>query len=130
MMVALWRDYVARRFRILGAIRLRVMRRPGPVRSFEPSRSRNASPTRDGVATSALLERSGLKRRRPRVVGDRFSGTLSGCCTGLNGNPLDFYAIGKLIGRGAFGKVNIGVHKLTEEATQPHVHSARCPMHM
>mmetsp|Transcript_21221 Transcript_21221/g.48739 ORF Transcript_21221/g.48739 Transcript_21221/m.48739 type:complete len:1078 (+) Transcript_21221:67-3300(+) len=54
----------------------------GPVRSFEPSRSRNASPTR-----------------------------------GLNGNPLDFYAIGKLIGRGAFGKVNIGVHKLTEELT-------------
>lgn len=30
---------------------------------------------------------------------------------------LEFYAIGKLIGKGAFGKVNIGVHRLTEELT-------------
>mmetsp|Transcript_29805 Transcript_29805/g.54287 ORF Transcript_29805/g.54287 Transcript_29805/m.54287 type:complete len:1072 (+) Transcript_29805:86-3301(+) len=54
----------------------------GVGRSFEPSRSRNASPAR-----------------------------------GVIGHPLEFYAIGKLIGRGAFGKVNIGVHKLTEELT-------------
>lgn len=32
-------------------------------------------------------------------------------------HALDFYAIGKLIGKGAFGKVNVGVHKLTEELT-------------
>jgi len=30
---------------------------------------------------------------------------------------LEFYALGKLLGRGAFGKVNVGVHKLTEELT-------------
>lgn len=30
---------------------------------------------------------------------------------------IDFYAVGKLIGKGAFGKVNVGVHKLTEELT-------------
>eukprot|EP00931_Biecheleriopsis_adriatica_P055271 TRINITY_DN32627_c0_g1_i1.p1 TRINITY_DN32627_c0_g1~~TRINITY_DN32627_c0_g1_i1.p1 ORF type:complete len:1149 (+),score=190.69 TRINITY_DN32627_c0_g1_i1:144-3449(+) len=30
-------------------------------------------------------------------------------------NPLEFYAVGKLLGKGAFGKVNVGVHKLTEE---------------
>lgn len=30
---------------------------------------------------------------------------------------LDLYAVGKLIGKGAFGKVNVGVHKLTEELT-------------
>jgi len=33
------------------------------------------------------------------------------------GHPLNFYVIGKLLGKGAFGKVNIGVHKLTEELT-------------
>eukprot|EP00929_Paragymnodinium_shiwhaense_P087318 TRINITY_DN47541_c0_g1_i1.p1 TRINITY_DN47541_c0_g1~~TRINITY_DN47541_c0_g1_i1.p1 ORF type:complete len:1263 (+),score=275.36 TRINITY_DN47541_c0_g1_i1:85-3873(+) len=32
-------------------------------------------------------------------------------------HALDFYATGKLIGRGGFGKVNVGVHKLTEELT-------------
>lgn len=32
-------------------------------------------------------------------------------------HALDFYALGKLIGKGAFGKVNVGVHKLTEELT-------------
>jgi len=30
-------------------------------------------------------------------------------------NSLEFYAVGKLLGKGAFGKVNVGVHKLTEE---------------
>ncbi|CAE8586694.1 unnamed protein product, partial [Polarella glacialis] len=28
---------------------------------------------------------------------------------------MEFYAVGKLLGKGAFGKVNVGVHKLTEE---------------
>jgi len=32
-------------------------------------------------------------------------------------HALEFYAVGKLLGKGAFGKVNIGVHKLTEELT-------------
>jgi 5'-AMP-activated protein kinase, catalytic alpha subunit len=27
---------------------------------------------------------------------------------------LDFYRIGKILGKGAFGKVNLAVHKLTE----------------
>lgn len=30
---------------------------------------------------------------------------------------LDFYALGKPLGKGAFGKVNVAVHKLTEELT-------------
>merc|ERR1719498_1084437 len=33
------------------------------------------------------------------------------------GSGLEFYATGRLIGKGAFGKVNVGVHKLTEELT-------------
>lgn len=32
-----------------------------------------------------------------------------------NVNSLDFYAVGRLLGKGAFGKVNVAVHKLTEE---------------
>jgi len=32
-------------------------------------------------------------------------------------HALEFYAIGRLLGKGAFGKVNVGVHKLTEELT-------------
>jgi len=32
-------------------------------------------------------------------------------------SALEFYAVGKLLGRGAFGKVNVGVHKHTEELT-------------
>ena len=27
--------------------------------------------------------------------------------------PLEFYRIGKMLGRGAFGKVNLAMHKLT-----------------
>ncbi|CAE6969029.1 KIN10 [Symbiodinium sp. CCMP2592] len=30
-------------------------------------------------------------------------------------NSMDCYAVGRLLGRGAFGKVNVAVHKLTEE---------------
>jgi len=30
---------------------------------------------------------------------------------------LEHYAVGKMLGKGAFGKVNVGVHKLTEELT-------------
>lgn len=37
--------------------------------------------------------------------------------TWRGGTSLDHYAVGKLIGKGAFGKVNVGVHKLTEELT-------------
>lgn len=33
------------------------------------------------------------------------------------GQPLDLYALGKPLGKGAFGKVNVAVHKLTEELT-------------
>ncbi|CAJ1462339.1 unnamed protein product [Effrenium voratum] len=30
-------------------------------------------------------------------------------------NSLEFYAVGRLLGKGAFGKVNVAVHKVTEE---------------
>jgi len=37
--------------------------------------------------------------------------------TAANSSGLDFYALGKPLGKGAFGKVNVAVHKLTEELT-------------
>jgi len=66
----------------------------------------------------------------PRLLGSRLlakclkdspnrQSTQAASPLGMRGKGLglEHYAVGKMLGKGAFGKVNVGVHKLTEELT-------------
>lgn len=55
-----------------------------------------------------------------RAIAAQFRGQAeaeSPSASGQTLNVMNLYAVGKLIGKGAFGKVHIGVHKMTQEHT-------------
>eukprot|EP00927_Polykrikos_kofoidii_P066735 TRINITY_DN62297_c0_g1_i1.p1 TRINITY_DN62297_c0_g1~~TRINITY_DN62297_c0_g1_i1.p1 ORF type:complete len:1471 (+),score=206.66 TRINITY_DN62297_c0_g1_i1:72-4415(+) len=85
---------------------VREARTPAPTRPRTDSRQASALRSRrDGYQRLAvpafMTTRDERSPSRPRA----------------NASGLDLYALGKLLGKGAFGKVNVGVHKLTEELT-------------
>lgn len=42
-----------------------------------------------------------------------FNSILSNISAGIFSTKIDYYKIGKVIGKGAFGKVNLAIHRLT-----------------
>jgi serine/threonine protein kinase len=59
-----------------------------------------------------MSPRTQEKNRLINLIKSHFSNPIN------IGNPLkttpDFYRIGKLLGKGAFGRVNLAMHKVTE----------------
>jgi serine/threonine protein kinase len=67
----------------------------------------------DVVETSTMLEspRSKDKRRLCKMIKFAFSDKNTG--QPLIKTTAEFYRIGKMLGKGAFGRVNLAMHKIT-----------------
>jgi len=101
--------------------------------SREAGGARTPGPSRPNSGSGPMVDRQGstLRLRRDRegcqrAIAAQFQGqnqeerrnSKDHSPSPTRARPnIDFYAVGKLIGKGAFGKVNVGVHKLTEELT-------------
>lgn len=87
------------------------VRSPRPLATNwrSPSHPRNPNPSRPAEEKASVH----LKKDRESLL--KSVAALFQHGQSANVNSLDFYAVGRLLGKGAFGKVNVAVHKLTEE---------------
>mmetsp|Transcript_137183 Transcript_137183/g.273739 ORF Transcript_137183/g.273739 Transcript_137183/m.273739 type:complete len:1095 (+) Transcript_137183:153-3437(+) len=79
-------------------------------------------PSPEGVSSPRTSPQPGMRDangRQPSSLDPRRREREAASPPRLRGKALglEHYAVGKMLGRGAFGKVNVGVHKLTEELT-------------
>jgi len=106
--------------RLLGSRLLAKCLKDSPTRHNTQAHSRVPSP--EGVSSPRTSPHLAFRdanfrpscsldpRRKDREAGSPLR-------TRGKGLGLEHYAVGKMLGKGAFGKVNVGVHKLTEELT-------------
>ena len=85
---------------------------PRPAAGRSPSHPRAIG--RQSVEEKAVVHsKKDFKKDKESLL--KSVATLLQSGQSANVNSLDFYAVGRLLGKGAFGKVNVAVHKLTEE---------------
>lgn len=79
--------------------------------------AQNPVPSAEGALSLRMTGTSPVLSVRDTKADPRKVASPSPPRVRAKGLGLEHYAVGKMLGKGAFGKVNVGVHKLTEELT-------------